>query len=75
MFPNRPKMKQNGPNIVPTLAQNAQKIALQAASKLIHQVYEYSNHFCKSSWSDLKENCNPQQDPKYTDIRTNHIAC
>ena len=28
------KMRQNGPNIVPTLAQTAEKIALQAASKL-----------------------------------------
>ena len=42
-LPDRPKMKENRPNRVPASAQNAQKMALQAASKLTHQVYEHSN--------------------------------
>ena len=46
--------------MVPTLAQNAQNIAFQAASTLTHRVYEYSNHFWKGS------------KPKFTDFKTNH---
>ena len=54
MIPNRSKMSQNDHKIVSASAQNAQKRALQAASRLANQVYEYSNHFLKGSWSDLK---------------------
>ena len=37
------QVRRNRPNIAPASAPNAQKIALQAASKLTNQVYEYSN--------------------------------